>query len=848
MAASACLGVTSFNDRNFKVSGGPTHRASSYLRRLVEAGHKVGIVRQTETAALKAAGDSRSKLFERRLQQVYTRATLAACGDDAQLAEVLGAGSSYLVTVAEAQGGAGQQPHIALIAVETGTGDVMYGNFKDGPLRSALEGHLLTLSAGEVLLAGTLSDPTEKLIQGLYGSQGGPRLERCDTSAFAHGGALAQVAAFYSDAHAEPQRLQALMELPELVLQALAATMRHLRDFGLTAILRDATHFRNLDCALHMSLPPNALRQLEVLSPGGGGAIGGRGSLLWLMDHTKTQPGKRALHRWIARPLRCAGAIRERLDAVAALLDADEDDDAGLAVIAKTLRKLPDCERCLTRALHRSASPAEFVTGMNALAQASQRLRGAVGEAAPPLLRRLMDAASEPAVTQEAHSLLACLDADAAKAPKPDLGRLFRSSAGEGHGDATPALSFPAVDVARGAIARAEGDLAALLPLLRKQLSIGRLEYTKVAETEYLIELPDSMAVPDGWLKHSTLKGKKMARWHVPEVTVCVQALERGREELQAAAKAAWSSFLQRFGASYSTLRAAADALAQLDALQSLATLARNANYVRPTITDDHAAPQLNITAGRHPMLDALLNGAYIPNDTRLAGNATRCLVVTGPNMGGKSSYIRQVALITLMAHVGSFVPAECATLSVCDGLYTRMGACDSLATGSSTFLEEMSETSAILRDATPRSLVILDELGRGTATEDGLAIATATLTHLAMTQLPLTLFVTHFPSLAQELSQALAPAVGAAYVSYHATAGEAVAGRDREASVTFLYKLVPGVAGSSFGLNVARMAGVLPAVLARAAQKAGEAEGEAHGGGLSEEEVSAIRAALKDK
>ncbi len=214
--------------------------------------------------------------------------------------------------------------------------------------------------------------------------------------------------------------------------------------------------------------------------------------------------------------------------------------------------------------------------------------------------------------------------------------------------------------------------------------------------------------------------------------------------------------------------------------------------------------------------------------------------------MGGKSSYIRQVALITLMAHVGSFVPARSATLSVCDGIYTRMGAADSLATGSSTFLEEMNETSAILRCATPRSLVILDELGRGTATEDGLAIAMATLAHIASTLRPLTLFVTHFPSLAHELSAQLSPAVGAAYVSYRADSeDQAGVTPARDASVTFLYKLVAGVAGSSFGLNVARMAGVLPAVLQRAAEKAEEVERQRTRGALSDTEVHALRAAL---
>jgi DNA mismatch repair protein MSH3 len=260
---------------------------------------------------------------------------------------------------------------------------------------------------------------------------------------------------------------------------------------------------------------------------------------------------------------------------------------------------------------------------------------------------------------------------------------------------------------------------------------------------------------------------------------------------------------------------------------------------------------RLEITAGRHPMLDALLNGAYVPNDAALsndpAGTKPRSIIITGPNMGGKSSYVRSVALITLMAHIGCFVPASAATLSVCDGVYTRMGAADSLATGSSTFLEEMSEASAILRHATSRSLVIIDELGRGTSTEDGLAIAHATLRHIVTDLLPLTLFVTHFPSLAHDMSTSLAPAVATAFVSYQGVGDVDATARD--ASVTFMYKLTPGVASRAFGINVARMAGVPTSVLTFAAAKAEDVElKEQHPtAALTDVEVAALKAGLHE-
>ena len=846
-AAHDVLHLVAYNDRNLRVAGGPTHRGDHYLRRLCEAGHKVGVVRQTETAALKAASDSRSKLFERRLVQVYTAATLGACSslDGSDNSVLIGGSTSYLVTIVE------DGSRIALLGVEASTGDVLYADFQDSALRATLEGHLLTLPCGELLLgchraAGQggqlrLSAPTENVVAGLYGTQSGgsaTRLERCDVSAWAaRGGALAAVTeGFYSDA--EPAHLQALLQLPELVVTALASALKHLKSFNLNAVLKRAAAFRDLEADTHMTLPPNALRQLDVLVAAGATSAsdGRRGSLLWLLDHTLTPGGKRALHRWTSRPLRSAAAIEQRLDAVAALRD---EDDATSAALRPVLKKLPDVERCLTRSLHRTVTPGDFVTTLTALTDASSKLQ-ALCATVPDggLLHKLLSAVGDPAVAAEAAALLACLDMAAARASPPDMACLFRPSSG---GAAAAALTFPAVDAARGSIEAVEAQLAEQLRALQKSLRVPSLQFVKVAEVEYLIELPELLPVPKGWLKHSQLKTRKVIRWQVPEVTELVQALERGREELQIAATAAWGAFLTRVSASYATLRVAADSLSQLDALQSLAVVALNEGYCRPVVLGGTDA-QLDIVAGRHSVLDALLNGGYVPNDTRLSNSPgdARCSIISGPNMGGKSSYVRSVALIAIMAHIGSFVPAASARLSVCDAVLTRMGAADSLATGSSTFLEEMSETSAILRQATARSLVIIDELGRGTSTEDGLAIAHATLHHIVAVSRPLTLFVTHFPSVANDMRAALAPAVETQFVGW---AGEASAAAD--ASVTFLYKLQRGVASRAFGINVARMAGVPAQVLACAAAKAEEVERQQQSRPLATAELAALRAAL---
>jgi DNA mismatch repair protein MSH3 len=447
----------------------------------------------------------------------------------------------------------------------------------------------------------------------------------------------------------------------------------------------------------------------------------------------------------------------------------------------------------------------------------------------------------------------------------------------------------------------------------------ARLGYVTVALVEHLIELPESLeGVPHDWVRVSTNKSKKVVRYHPPAVLERAAALERARERHAGACEAAWRRFLSvECAGRFLELRGAVRAAAGLDALCSFAALARQEGYCCPTFldadetdeTDERGDAFLDIREGRHPILDATLIGgdSVVPNSVRL-GSARcfrkafgkfsvgdesfpvltdisdspysafsneeenpRALVVTGPNMGGKSCFVRQTALLVLMAQCGSFTPARAMTLTPFEGVHTRMGAADNLAMGSSTFLEEMSECASILNAVTreKRSLVVLDELGRGTSTHDGVAVAHATLEHLvgaraggsrpdgsfgeenassssSSSRGTLTLFVTHYPSVAREVVAKRPRECAAAFTSYaekrrtrsttasgpeaedetdlraEKNADEALAAADE---IDFLYALTPGVAHRSFGLNVARMAGVPPGVLRSAAAKARELE-----------------------
>ena len=938
--ASRVLNIFAYQSRNYLTASVPVARLHVYVRRLVEAGHKVGVIRQTETAALKAGGETeggKSGLFERKLVGLYTRSTLEAgvaiaegggTNDEGEFAAAAdGRLSSYLLCVAEtpaaeagaggaAGGSAGARVRVGVAAVDASTGDVAHDEFEDGAMRPELEARLLRIAPAEVLLVEPVSAATAKLVAAMYGGgngngdgngngRGGVRVERVAAgSGYVDGGAAAAVAASVAEWEAErarsrgeretggstpPSATAQTFDLPAQSCRAVATAFDWLRQFGLDGMIGLAPTFRRMSECGEMRLSPNVLRQLEILRSAEGAH---RGSLLWLMgSNAVTAAGGRLLRRWVAHPLTGRAAIEARLEAVAELREEAEEGGGGaLAGLAPALRKshggaAGDAERYLARVFHGTATPAELVAALTAvrdfaasvddMRRAAKNGGGEDGDdfqfgdvASAAALRGLLGEAADPAVSEICRALLSAVDVEAVR-----------------EGKATPATAllpdaerFPELERTRDAVAEARRELDDLLPALRQKLVDGakrsgagagagagakgtqlapRLAYITVAQVEHLIELPDTLpGVPTTWTRVSTNKSKKVVRYHPPEVVEAAAALERARERHAAACGDAWRRFLRDDCAGeFIRLRAAVRAAAGLDALHSLAALARQDGYCRPTLLpdDDDAPATVRIRDGRHPILDATLTGGktFVPNSVDLRADGTRALVVTGPNMGGKSCFIRQTALACVMAQCGSFVPAASAQLTVLDGVYTRMGAADNLAMGASTFLEEMSECSAVLAAATPKSLVVLDELGRGTSTHDGVAVAHATLDHLVGAARCLALFVTHYPSVAREIRAKHPRHCAAAFTDYVRTnpSGSSDANR-KDATVTeekraetdpdanadadfdaaggeieFLYKLVPGVAHRSFGLNVARMAGLPRGLVRRAGVKAREME-----------------------
>nr|CAB3486220.1 unnamed protein product [Digitaria exilis] len=882
--AAAVLGIVAHPDHSFLTASIPTFRLGFHVRRLVAAGHKVGVVRQTETAAIKAAaaaankgGGAAAAPFARGLSAVYTRATIEAAGELEGGAAAPEEGSRYLVCVVdkevEATGREGFQVKVGVVAIEVSTGEVVHGEFMDTASRSGLEAVLLGLAPVEVILGTPLTFATEKVMTAYAGSTSDVRVERASCVCFGEGGALAELISLFeksvdNDSRVEDDRqlmetngnnanlhgIEAVMAMPELVVQALALSVGYLKVFGMERIICFGSSFRPFSADTEMSLSANTLQQLEVLKNNSDGTT--EGSLFQTMNNTCTAFGSRLFRNWLTHPLCDRHLIGARHDAVSEISESmgsrhsinnlqDGEDGSSVALarsdlstilssVLEMLGKSLDIQRGITRIFHCKATAKEFVGVIQSILTAGKQLQKLVLEdidivssqhkpVHSSLLRRLISTASSSTVLNNAVKLLSCLNKDAAD--RGDMLKLFIASV-----DHFPE-AIPSLLVAEGHVnvEMANHKLNLLIVDYRKQLGMHSLEFKTVSGTTHLIELPVDRRVPSNWIKINSTK--KTTRYHTPEILKNLDSLMLATEELAVICRSTWHKFLTDFGKYYAQFQAVVESLAALDCLYSFAVLAKQNNYVRPTFVHESEPSQIHIKDGRHPVscsscnslfmpleisvLESSLGDNFVPNDTELHADGEYCQIVTGPNMGGKSCYIRQVALIILMAQVGSFVPASSAKLHVVDRIYTRMGASDSIQQGTSTFHEEMNEASNILHNCSSRSLVIIDELGRGTSTHDGVAIAYATLHYLLKEKKCITIFVTHYPKIL-DIQREFEGNVGAYHVSYLATRKLLeVTDKPLETSpeylgeITFLYKLVAGASDKSFGLNVAMLAQV---------------------------------------
>ncbi|KAK0630054.1 muts domain V-domain-containing protein [Bombardia bombarda] len=830
----------------------PVHRLPVHAKRLVAAGHKVGVVRQVETAALKKAGDNKSGPFVRKLTNVYTKGTyIDENGELDQANDKAGApAGGYLLCITEsaAKGsGTDEKVDVGIIAVQPATGDIIYDSFEDSFMRREIETRLLHISPCEFLIVGDLTKATDKLVQHLSGSSTNvfgdrTRMERVPKSKTMAAEAYSHVTQFYSgkikdnDEHSAAL-LDKVLNLPEPVSICLSAMINHLTEYGLEHVFDLTKYFQSFSTRQHMLINGTTLESLEVYR--NATDYSEKGSLLWALDKTQTRFGQRQFRKWIGRPLLDKQRLEERVSAVEELLE--NQSTIKVEKIVGMLNSIrADLERSLIRIYYGKCTRPELLSTLQTLqkiAIAFARVKSPEDTGFKSLL--ISEAiCSLPSIGKIVNSYLDKINGEAAR--KDDKYTFFRDD--QETDDIT--------DQKLG-IAAVEQDLDAHRKDAAEKLSKEKpVTYVTVSGIDYLIEVlnTDLKRVPASWAKISGTK--KLSRFHTPEVMRLITERDQHREALAAACDAAFAALLQSIAADYQPLRDAVASLATLDCLLSLAQVAALPGYSKPTFLPSTTPPTITIAQGRHPIAEHTLPNGYIPFTTSLNSPAPLAHLITGPNMGGKSSYVRAVALLVLLAQIGSFVPAESMTLTLADAIFTRMGARDNLFAGESTFMVEVSETAAILRSATPRSLVVLDELGRGTSTHDGAAIAHAVLDHVVRETKCLTLFITHYQNLARVAQGLGEDRVRCVHMRFTAQrrAGKhkegfkavnhdddaEVGGDDNEdddgqnqEEITFLYEVADGVAHRSYGLNVARLARIPRKVLDVAAHKSREMEAE---------------------
>ncbi|KAG0378924.1 Mismatch repair protein msh3 [Mortierella sp. AD032] len=911
--ASRVLSIAHFMDRNFYTASIPIHRLDVHVRRLVHAGHKVGVVKQMETAALKSAGDNKSAPFTRKLTNLYTKATFIESLDQDEEQTFVGGkapSSQFIMCIHEQpMGGSGpdEKVKLAMIAVQPATGDIVYDEFVDGHFRNELETRLLHLQPAELIVpVEPMSKATEKLLGHLTaysgrGAQEDVRIERTDGFT-KYDRAFSLVSEFYSnslkeeqlkhkvqgergsaDGQAKKSQKEALLKtvlgLSKELIIALSAILTHLSAFGLASIFRLSKYFECFTSRSHMLLNGNTISNLELYRNQTDGTS--KGSLFAILDHTDTGFGRRLLKKWVGKPLVDREALQERVDAVEEILSLT-GKNLYLDNTRAVLKGLMDMEKGVCRVHYGKSSPKEFLAivqtfvKVSGILPAEKRCKtNADFGLSSPMLNRLIGSLSN--ALEDSQYFLDGLYKGAAA--KNDKLLMFQ--------DELIAEKWPEIHVHRNDIIATENEFKEELTEIRKLLREPKLEFATVSAIEYLVEVKnkDTAKVPKNWVKISGTK--QVSRFHTPEVIQLVASKAQHQERLVMACDQAFLSFQHEFSERYEVFRDLVQNLAVLDCLFSLAVVACLPGYVKPQYVDDvvHGSGNddqdqdhdmnteeeegtgsligmrpmkstkttVDIKNGRHPMVEQLLlsSGNFVANDIQLGTNSAtgideKTIILTGPNMGGKSCYIRTVALLCIMAQIGSYLPADSARVSMLDAVYTRMGASDNIFGHESTFMVELQETSDILKMATERSLVILDELGRGTSTLDGVAIAYAVLKHVVQNIRAVTLFVTHYPSLADVAREFPMGAVRNFHMGFMASAtGSLKGGEERDLDlveadgagagaggavlddmdIVFLYKLVPGVSLKSYGLNVARMAKLSGELINKAKIKSKELE-----------------------
>jgi DNA mismatch repair protein MutS len=746
------------------MAGIPHHALDNYLARLIDKGYKVAICEQLSEP--KAQG-----LVERDVVRVVTPGTVVEPG----LLE--GKANNYLATVVSD----GEQVGIAHVDITTSEFQTTQLSCERAPaeLERLRPSEILAPRGSELADYNVKPAPVTLLDEQWFELDTASQLLQDHFNTLSLEG--------YGCVH-----------LP-LAIKAAGATIYYLSETQKGA-LRLLDRLATYTTESFMILDPQTRRNLELFHTFRQGVAG---SLLSVIDLTKTAMGGRLLRRWLGQPLLDIKALNHRLDTVAWF-----HDSAGRRAKTVTLlSQIADLERLINRIRGGIATPREVVSLRRSL-EAAYQLQEIMAQETDSSTGWLLES------MKPCQDIIALISRAIAEEPPPNLGE----------GVIKQGFSTE-LDEIRSASREAKRYLANLECDERERTGIKSLKvgYNKVFGYYIEVSKPNLPQVPADYIRKQTLVNAE--RFFTPQLKEYESLILNAQERLTELEGSMFGQVSIQVGAAAERILEVASALAQIDTFCSLGEAAARYGYVRPLLTEEDT---IAIAGGRHPVVEQVISDEpFVPNDTHLSNTDAQMVILTGPNMSGKSTYLRQVALIVLLAQIGSFVPADSATIGVVDRIFTRVGAQDELAMGRSTFMVEMEETANILNHATPRSLVILDEIGRGTSTYDGISIAQAVAEYIHHHPRlgAKTIFATHYHELVELAS----------FLPRVKNFNVAVA--EEDGKVIFLRRIIPGGTDKSYGIHVAQLAGLPRSVIHRAEEVLSGLESKRHGNGLQVKE-----------
>ncbi|MDD5889451.1 MAG: DNA mismatch repair protein MutS [Ruminococcus sp.] len=735
--------------------GVPFHSCESYIARLVQKGYKVAICEQTEDPA-KAKG-----LVKRDIIRVITPGTVIESG-------MLDEGKNNFISSAFMA-----NKKIGLSFCDISTGELFITEISGEDLQDQLQDQLISYNPKEILIGGEIVN--FKTLPNFIKEKLSASVEMLTDDEFGYSICLDAMKKQFKE-----NDVNSIKDKKEMV-SSVGALLSYLKVTQITGYERINT-FEVYNENQYMNLDYNTRRNLELTRTMMNKEK--KGSLIWLLDKTKTAMGKRLLRYWLEHPLLNIGTILNRQSAIADLVD----DTVQRLEITESLIGIFDIERLMTKIVYGNANARELRSLCGAFENLPQ-IKNLISKFDSSLMRKLTE---DIDTLEDIHQLI-----DTAIEDEPPFSVREGGLIKEGYNEE--------LDAVRSDMNNSTSLLAQIELEQKEKTGIPKLKVGYNRVFGYYIEVTNSYKdkVPEGYIRKQTLTNCE--RYITQELKDLEGRILGAKDRSFGMEYAIFDEIRKVVANNLDRIEITAKAIATLDVLTSLANVASDNNYTRPEVNQSN---KIILKDSRHPVVEALLSGApFVPNDVTLDNDSNRVAIITGPNMAGKSTYMRQVALIVLMAQMGSFVPASYAEIGVVDSIFTRVGASDDLASGQSTFMVEMNEVANIVKKATKNSLLILDEIGRGTSTYDGMSIARAVLEFVADKKKlgAKALFATHYHELT--VMENLLDGVK----NYN------IAVKKRGDDITFLRRIIPGGADDSYGIEVAKLAGLPDWIIKRA-------------------------------